>query len=480
MAPSRREVLGLVLATLALAVVSTVFLSGRELWLDEAFSARVAGFGVADVLRFATHPRGELNMVGYYLLVGPISDPSVPDAVLRTPSFLAVLATVPVVWWLADRISGDPFVRVAATTLFLFQPLVWDHAFEARSYALLLFGVTGTTALLVAAVDGSRRAAVAYALLAPLLVSLQFVAVVVIATHAVVLLALTPGGVAARLRRTVLVAGPAVVVSCAALAVYASQSTLRDRGPMGVTTVLRLVYNLTGRAGPLTILVVVAIGVGAVVLVRRRSVSPSGLVVVATALVPPLIMAVLSLSRPMLAARYVLHLVALLGVVAAVGLAQLVVGRRARTATMAVVVALGLGGLAFIYHEPDREQAGTAARLVLDQAEEGDIIAFEAPFAQLAYQHHVDRAGVAGPRPVGRLPDEELPNTSRAGPPLDAAVQGLPEGAEAWLVIARVDDAEAEPQRRVLRQAGLVLRERTDLVVVSVERWGPADRPATP
>src|SRR6185369_1305988 len=112
------------------------------------FSYRASALPVIDLWRWATSPAGELNMAAYHLLIGPLSRAHSSDLVMRLPSIAATVATVPLVWLIADRLGGSRFVRVAAVLLFLTQPLVIDFTFEARTYAVLMASVAGLTLML--------------------------------------------------------------------------------------------------------------------------------------------------------------------------------------------------------------------------------------------------------------------------------------------------------------------------------------------
>jgi hypothetical protein len=474
---SRNEVLLLAVATLGVVVLGIVLLGNRQFWADESFTYRASQLPVGDLWRWATSAAGELNMVLYYALVGPLSRAHSSDLVMRLPSVAATIATVPLVWLIADRLGRSRFVRVAAVLLFLTQPLVVDFAFETRAYAILTVSVAGLTLLLMVALAGSRRCAVAYALLLPLIIGLQFVGIFVLIAHGLAILVFVPGSVFDRVWRAVRLTGLGAAVALAALVVFGTQDTLERRKPFEVSTIVRTTYNLTGRAGPLSIVIAVALVAGLLALWKRRREGPDGAIVALTMLVPLALAMVLSVSRPMFTAHYLLDVVPIIACISALGLAALTGDRRHRIGLLALVVVFGLLGQAAIFRTPDREQPDSATRVVLREAGPEDQIAFESAAAIRTYEHYLDSRRLIGPAVVGQPqtvgrgvePDDLMPESSLDQ--LTASVSELPAGSSLWLVVSRADTERLDAIERALSQAGLHRSDSWSSSRVGLQRW---------
>ena len=364
----RTEMVALLDVTVIVFGVAAIFLWHRQLWTDESYSWAVSRTSLSQFQHFLFSPHGELDMALDYVLIRPFVSNHFSDLWMRIPSLVAMAATVPVVWLLADRLTRSRFVRVAAVVIFLTQPLVVDYAFEARSYGLLVLGLTAATLLLVMALDGSRTATVGYALALPMLITIHFLGLFVVAAQALAVFVVTPGGLPTRLGRTLRLCGLGIVVSIGSSFIFVRQSTLSNSQPVSLSILIHTAYDITGRAGPLSILFVAATLAGFVFLFNRRHEQPGGLVVILTAVVPVVLALVLSVSRPMIMARYQLDIVPLLCISAVVGIHWAVRDRRWRLATLAVFALLGLVGQAFIYSSPNREAPDSVSAYVLAHA----------------------------------------------------------------------------------------------------------------
>jgi hypothetical protein len=238
-------------------------------------------------------------MALYFLVLKPIADVTAASWLLRLPSTVAVILTVPLVWLVADRIDGRRFVRVAATVLVLSQALVVQFAFEARAYGLLMLLTVGLTYLLLRALAGSVAAGVAYAVLLPIGVVLHvLVAPVALAQFAAVAV-VTTGPWVRRLVRALLLAGPGLLAAALlGLLVVRFQGNLERTPDLSPFAFASSVHAVTGRAGPLTLLFVAALVLGVVGVARSTPRPQLGWVLVLTVAVPPLLQLAASVSRP--------------------------------------------------------------------------------------------------------------------------------------------------------------------------------------
>ncbi len=466
----RTEVVALLDVTVIVFGVAAIFLWHRQLWTDESYSWAVSRTSLSQFQHFLFSPHGELDMALDYVLLRPFVSSHFSDLWMRIPSLVAMVATVPVVWLLADRLTHSRFVRVAAVVIFLTQPLVVDYAFEARSYGLLVLGLTAATLLLVLALDGSRAAAVGYAVLLPVLISIHFLGLFVVAAQAMALFLVTPGGLPARFGRTLRLCGLGIVVGVGSSFIFVRQSTLSNSEPVSLSSLIHTAYDITGRAGPLSILFVAATLAGFVFLFNRRHEQPGGLVVILTAVVPVVLALVLSVSRPMIMARYQLLIVPLLCICAAVGIHWAVRDRQWRLATLATFALLGLVGQAFIYSSPNREAPDSVSAYVLAHARPGDVVAFNSPGAELSYHRFVVTGHRRGPLEVGPVANPALPHQGVTRIPIDQAIARLPAGASLWLM-ARQDESSAGHLTADLASHGLRHVSTAIATKISVQRW---------
>ncbi len=471
--PTRAETIGLTLASASVFAFAAWMMRRREVWLDEAFSYTAANLPFGQLVSFAIDPRGELNMALYYVVLGPFAAISASGWWLRLPSLIATVATVGFVWLIADRVSGQRFVRVAAVLLLISHPLTIDYAFEARAYGMLFAATTGLTLLLLVALDGSRRARWAYTVLLPLLITLHFLVIFVIAAHAVAIVVTTPGSWRRRLGRTAALTGPGLVVAAiASVAVFHNQGTLANNESLSPWSFGSAVYAVTGRAGPLTFLVIAALVAAGLAITRSRSTRPAGMILLITAAVPAALSLLASIQRPIFTPRYLVNLVPILACVAAIGIAAAIADRRWRHVALATMVTLGLVGQGFILWAPSHETPDTASAFVVDHARPGDVVVFDNPFAQMPYQRYLDATGEAGPVQADLLTDPAFPTRYTRGPELGPLVEDLPPGGSVWIIENRSGPARTAVLRAELAgTGGLHVAERTDFDAVSVERW---------
>jgi hypothetical protein len=187
--------------------------------------------------------------------------------------------------------------------------------------------------------------------------------------------------------------------------------------------------------------------------------------------VVPLVLAlVLSVSRPMIMARYQLDVVPLLCISAAVGIHWAVRDRRWRLATLAVFALLGLVGQAFIYASPDREAPDSVSAYVLAHAGPRDVVAFNTPGAELSYRRYVVTGDRRGPVEVGPVANPALPHQAVTRIPIDQAIAQLPVGASVW-VIVRDTESSNDGVTAALAAHGMRHVSTANATKMSVERW---------
>lgn len=172
------------------AVLRFASIGDRSLWFDEAFSALAANRSLPDVIAFAnsvdTHP--PLYHLVLSLWIGLFGT---GEVALRSLGAVASTLAVGVTWWLGRRLGG-PFVGVLGAFLTAVAPLHVLAAQEARMYPLLSLFVAASWAALLAAVEGRRWGWPVYIAATVLALYTHYFAILVLAGHAVFIVAAVP------------------------------------------------------------------------------------------------------------------------------------------------------------------------------------------------------------------------------------------------------------------------------------------------
>ena len=367
-----------VLAVLALGFLG---LDRRSVWRDEAASLVAARRSLPELWAMLAHVES-VHAVYYTFLHGWLWFGG-GEVWARVPSVLAMAAAAGLLGVVGARLASVP-VGLLAGLLFAANPSVSFYAQEARSTALVAAFALLATWLLLRAEERQSRCWVGYALACAVLVGLNLLALLVPVAHAVTLLlrhrrrALVPWAVA-----TI----PALVVGVVLGATAGLQpyqiawiptpglSSVRDfvllaLGPnlavAGLVAALLLVAVLPGRDGSLP---------------RLRALA------LPLAVLPSVVLVLVSLVHPIFVPRYVFPSVAAVSLLAAGGVLRLGRFVASRTGPRAVLVvavaavlAVGVGGIGA--QRLDRTAASrtddlaAAARVVAGAARPGDAVLF--------------------------------------------------------------------------------------------------------
>ncbi|KUJ65184.1 hypothetical protein ACZ90_50210 [Streptomyces albus subsp. albus] len=407
------------------------------IWRDESATSAAA----RRTLPQLRHLLGTVDAVHglYYLLMHPVLALHPGEVALRLPSVLAATATAGLLGALGHRLTGRPRAGLWAGLLYAVTPMVSHYAQEGRSYALVACGAAAATRLLVEALAHRTRGHwIRYTAVLCLTVLLHACALLLLAAHAVTLLA---GRTPRTAWRGWLAAAATAALALLPLALVShGQAAQISWIPAPGPPVLRaLLHDFAGPSG--LVLTVNLLLIGAALLgdrvpppaareapppapARRGAhpgAGPSGpnagpaptapsLVAVALplALVPPVLLYLLSLHAPLFLGRYLLFALAGVPLLAAAGadrLARALPWRR--TATLAGTAAIA-GSLLWQLPLQERERApagrpddlASAAREIGRLARPGDAVLY-AP----SYQR---RIALAYPRPLARLRDLAL------------------------------------------------------------------------
>jgi len=133
-------IIALVALTIAALVLRTLYLGSRDLWLDEAASAKFASYGWLHFAKSVTF--SPVNMTFYFAVLHLwTSVMGSSEFMLRLPSVLFAAATVPLIYLLAKELFDSRAGLVAAALMTVSVSSV-DFAQEARSYTLVVMLAT--------------------------------------------------------------------------------------------------------------------------------------------------------------------------------------------------------------------------------------------------------------------------------------------------------------------------------------------------
>jgi mannosyltransferase len=318
------------------------------------------------------------------------------EALLRLPSALAAVGAVTATAALAASWYG-PRVAVVAGALLATHPLFVFYAHDARPYTIAALFVVVATGALVAALRRPTPVRLAgYALLAVVAVYAHLFAVLALVAHAV---AVARHGTH-RMRWS---ATGAVVSAAVAPLVWIGSSQTGEIGWIPRPTPVAVAGVLTRLAGGVVVAVpLAALAVLVAAAVRRRPRDWLGgtrpVLLLGWAVLPPVLLVLADLVRPVLVARYAL--VAVPAVAIAVAATALRLRSRAVTALIVLAIAGALGSSAVQQTQPYKyENFRAATDLVVDDARPGDGVLFLPSSMRVGYDAYV-RADRDDPHPA--------------------------------------------------------------------------------
>jgi mannosyltransferase len=330
--------------TLLAAVIRLPTLAEQSFWLDEGYTERLVRMSLTGMLH--TIPRTESTPPLYYALAWLWTRVfGYSELGLRSLSAVAGIATIPVAWAIARRLSGPRAAAIAGLLLAVSPLMVWFSQ-EARSYALATL-LSTISVLCVVGWQQERRGAwlIGWAVSAALGLATHYFVAFVVAPELVLLWWRAP-----RTDRRLTAASVLVLAAAAALVPLAlaqrgtGHADYIAQGSLG-TRVLQVPKQLlVGYASPgqlvTAVLAAASLLAGAVwplaraAAIRRRALTP--LVVGVTGVLLPVALALVGVD--FLDTRNLLPVLPVLAVAAAVGFAACDGWRRGRVLAAAVVV----------------------------------------------------------------------------------------------------------------------------------------------
>ena len=380
---------------IALGAALALFRIGSEsVWYDEAVSIHYAtgdvGAAIAEVLGRDTN-----GILYHAALRAWIAVVGQGEGAVRALSALFAVGTLPLVYWIGQRVFGSTVGLVAGlllATSFMFVA----YAQEARMYAAAMLAATASTALLVRAADGHDRGAFAfYGLVAGLSVYVHVFAGTTLLAHAA-WLAWRARDAAGR-RDLAAALGIAGLVASPLAPLLLGRTSLIGWIPdptwdLVVATFLEFVGSNT-----LLLVAMTAALVAGVVLVwrHRRDIGDHGVagLVVLAALVPIAAGVIASPIQSFLVARY--YIVALPPICLLVAYALLCLGRPLGLAAVIAVLVMNAATLVPWYAEFSKYDWRNLARSMATQTRPFDRIVFDTPLSPLPFDYYVRRLDLA-------------------------------------------------------------------------------------
>ena len=431
---NRRASLGI--AALVAVFAGAVFwgIGSFGLWRDEAFSVSTSVRSWSGLARLSVTK--ETNGVLYAVLLKAWTVFGTSEAALRGLSAIAMVVTVALTYVLARRFArlaglDGPRVGLIAAALTAANGTILEYGQEIRFYALVCVVVLlSMIAFEVELRSPSRRSVLLWSATTVLVPLVHLMAVAVVAAQLATIFALAP--TRRRWRRRILALLPVASVTVPLGVLIASRDEGQSLIRFGPAVAGELVQTLSGRSGALGALAVLVIA-GFFVLGGWRSMSEvlSGrrdapvasdgprvayAIVLAWAVIPPVILAAASFVQPVLAGRYLIHLIPAMGCAAGLGIEARRSRRRRigttasfgfRVGTYAICSVLAasalLGANRWLRHDLVDDWRGTS-RLVSDLARHGDGIVFANDSVRLYFEYYRSHpravALQVGPQPV--------------------------------------------------------------------------------
>jgi mannosyltransferase len=447
------------LLTAAAAVVRLHALAGRGFWLDETISASIAGNSLSAIFRIIRER--EIYMALYYVFLHFWALLGDSEFVLRLPSVIFSVATIPFTYALGARLFGR-IPGVIAAALLTFNAFHIRFAQEARSYALVILLAALSSWLLARNVQQPHKASwTLYGVLLALMISSHLFAVLIVAAHGAALACLPPSKVPWKgLGRSALWFVVLVLpLAAAVLNILSKTNPLDWAAPAGFSNTRGFFEVIAGNRGMLLV-VLDGIAVAALIFKAARMQIRKGrseegwpaIFVLAWFFVPVGIALAVAEFSPPFVPRYLLPCLPAFLICVGAGLTEIPLRAVAGTLGAAIFL-LTLDGFPGAYHlGGGLEDWRAISSGILKEAQPGDAILFYPQYSRTPFEYYRARVspGAVWPREIAGGADAEtkgfvLPSSS-AGP-WSPSVQ---PGRKIWVVFHHPNPLTI-PERLVLR-----------------------------
>ncbi|MGC2324938.1 MAG: glycosyltransferase family 39 protein [Terriglobales bacterium] len=441
----RYSLVVLALTILAAAWLRFHLLTAKSFWFDEGFSVGVARLGWADFLQLLWHR--EANMAVYYLLLRLWTKFGISEVFVRSLSVVFALATIPIIYMLGARLFR-PRTGLIAAVLLAVNAFSVRYSQEARGYTLLVLLVALSSWFFVRSIEErTSRDWWLYTLCAVLMVYTHFYGILIVAAQGLSLIFLPRAQLdRARFLRSLRFFGYALLPLSLFLWRTGSQP-LNWIPPLNVHILAHFFRSLAGNGGNLLLaacivawLAAALSGFGLLVRQQRSVAGWRHAFLLASFAFPILAVATVCPFTSAFLARYLILCLPASVLLAAAGIS----GCRpawVRTAFLAVIVALSVGGV-FSYYRADfdiaRDDWRSASHYLLAHASPGDGIFFYTSPGRFSFEYYRLLAGRPANDPLVIYPASDGRVTYRdfLVSPLGEVLQNpLPEPKRVWLFL---------------------------------------------
>jgi mannosyltransferase len=390
---STTAILLLALLTIAAAWLRLSHLGSKSLWLDEGATVALARATWQHFAWVWWHGEANLQTV-YFLLMRAWIRGGLSEAWLRLPSALFGIASVPLMYVVARRLTPGG-AALASAALLAFSPAHVYYSHEARSYTLTIFLVLLSSYFFVRAVEeGRRRDWVLWTVFGILaFYSHDFAALVLVAQVCSLLFRKTSPAT----WRRVTFCGLLVLVVALPGLTYVFRASPENLHfiwmPQATPKEIWHLVGFFGGSGVKAVLALILWIAGLVAIARTRGRDSEafwrGMLIVSWAVLPALITALVSLRHPIFMQRYLIFSLPAAILLAAVGMTAL---RKMYIGTGLVVAlcAMSIPAILKDYHKP-REDWRAASNAILGSAQAGDAVVFFPFYTRTMLDYYRDR-----------------------------------------------------------------------------------------
>jgi mannosyltransferase len=328
-----------VVPALAAFVTTSIGLSGPSLWRDEAYTKDAVSRSLSHLFALLGHTDAVHG--AYYVVIHFVSEViGTSDAALRFPSVCAMAVATGFTAATGRRaavLAGSRWPGVTGLLsglLFAAAPYMTYYAQMARSYAFVtMFATIASYLLLRAAGDGTGDGGwkwwLGYGLAVTCTGLFNTFGLLILPAHALTLLVVPRGGLAAQVHRR-RVALPWLLAAAASVVVLVPllMVSFRERGQISwlakpdVNTLTTLAREFAGSKALIVPVALLAVGGVAAGVLAGRRLSPAA-IALPWLVVPPVILIVVSMVKPVYSQRYVEFCLPALAILVAAGITGL-------------------------------------------------------------------------------------------------------------------------------------------------------------
>jgi mannosyltransferase len=397
--PSNPASLILLLLTIGGAWLRLSHLGAKSLWLDEGATVALARASWQHFAFVWWHGEANLQTIYFLLMRGWIHVGS-SEALVRLPSALFGIASIPLMYVVGRKFTGV-MPSLVAVALVSFSPSAVYYSQEARSYSLGILVVLLSTYLFLRAVEENRTGDWALWTLCGIAAfySHDLTALVLVAQVASLLFKPPPVP-----WRRVILCGMIIFVAAVPGLTYVFRATPENLHfvwmPRPTPKEFWHLAMFFGGSGVKIALACILWGAGIAAVIRARrdgkvELAWRGTLLVSWAVVPAILLALISLREPMFLQRYMIFSLPATALLAGVG-AALMSKWRIGLVLAIVLCAACIPTILKKYNKPREDWRG-ATGLVLSSAAPGDAVAFFPFYTRIMLDYYSSQHAASAP-----------------------------------------------------------------------------------